>query len=101
LGHLHGNGYVFDDLRKPNALFTEDGRLNLIDFDWAGVYKRGGPEVSILFDRDHAYYPAGLSCNIDWARGVDDFAAIHLEHDDEMMVKLLEKEHPRHAKLFM
>ena len=29
----HGNGYVFGDLRKPNALFTEDGGLN---FDWAG-----------------------------------------------------------------
>ena len=85
LGHLHGNGYVFDDLRKPNVLFTEDERLSLIDFDWAGVYKRGGPEVldkHVFFDRDHAYNPA---CR---------------EHDDEMMVKLLDKEHPRHAELF-
>lgn len=79
LGHLHGNGYVFDDFRKPNVLFTEDERLNLIDFDWAGVYKRGGPEVWMITR------VIRLACR---------------EHDDEMMVKLLDKEHPRHVELF-
>jgi hypothetical protein len=98
LEYLHGNGYVFGDLRKPNVLFTEDGRLNLIDFDWAGVYKPGEPVVSDedgLVNQDYAHYPAGLSCNVSWARGVDDFAAIRPEHDDEMMVKLLDKQYPQ------
>ena len=98
LEYLHGNGYVFGDLRKPNVLFTEDGRLNLIDFDWAGVYKPGelvASDEHCLVNQDYAHYPAGLSCNIDWARGVDDFATIHPEHDNEMMVKLLDKEYPQ------
>ena len=97
LGYLHGNGYVFGDLRKPNVLFTEDGRLNLIDFDWAGAYKRGRPEVlgEPLVDQDYAHYPAGLSCNINWASGVDDFAAIRPEHDIDMMIKLLDNEYPQ------
>ena len=97
LGYLHGNGYVFGDLRKPNVLFTEDGRLSLIDFDWAGAYKRGRPEVlgEPLVDQDYAHYPAGLSCNVNWASGVDDFAAIRPEHDIDMMIKLLDNEYPQ------
>ncbi|RPD73617.1 hypothetical protein L226DRAFT_572275 [Lentinus tigrinus ALCF2SS1-7] len=32
---LHGNGFVFGDLRRPNVLLVGD-RVVLIDFDWCG-----------------------------------------------------------------
>ncbi|KAG6379741.1 hypothetical protein JVT61DRAFT_10276 [Boletus reticuloceps] len=38
--HLHGAGYVFGDLRKPNVMVLPEGTpgsaAQLIDFDWAG-----------------------------------------------------------------
>ncbi|KAK2462645.1 hypothetical protein APHAL10511_005378 [Amanita phalloides] len=93
LGFLHAHEYVFGDLREPNVLFTENGTLNLIDFDWAGLYKRDEQVASdehSHVDWNYAHYPSGLSSNIKWARGVEDFAAIRPEHDEEMMIKILD-----------
>ncbi|KAK2462461.1 hypothetical protein APHAL10511_005431 [Amanita phalloides] len=93
LRFLHTREYVFGDLREPNVLFTENGKLNLIDFDWAGLYKRNEQVASDEHDHvdwNYAHYPSGLSSNIKWASGVEDFAAIRPEHDEEMMIKILD-----------
>ncbi|KAG0697260.1 hypothetical protein DFH29DRAFT_946970 [Suillus ampliporus] len=34
--YCHDKGFVFGDLRKPNVMITKDGKVQLIDFDWAG-----------------------------------------------------------------
>ncbi|PFH48717.1 hypothetical protein AMATHDRAFT_5521 [Amanita thiersii Skay4041] len=88
LGLLHENGYVLGDLRKPNVLFDSTGQLKLIDFDWAG---RSKPERDgKFFDPNYAHYPPGLSQNIIWAKGANDYGLILPEHDLEMMENLLD-----------
>ncbi|KAG5653608.1 hypothetical protein H0H81_011980 [Sphagnurus paluster] len=95
---LHEKGYVFGDLREPNVLFDMTGKLKLIDFDWAGQYKRdirGRPAKPLPNNRpvdlEYAHYPAGLSKNIGWPEGVDDFAPILPQHDMEMMATFLDE----------
>ncbi|KDQ07365.1 hypothetical protein BOTBODRAFT_120196, partial [Botryobasidium botryosum FD-172 SS1] len=55
---LHGNGFVFGDLRAPNILRVDGGAM-LIDFDWAG--KVG-----------EAKYPLDINFEVNWAEGTPD-----------------------------
>ncbi|KAH8091662.1 hypothetical protein BXZ70DRAFT_977367 [Cristinia sonorae] len=72
---LHAEDYVFGDLRAPNVMFTKDGELRLIDFNWAG--KDGV-----------ATYPRRLSTTVRWAAGVEEFGPMRKEHDLEMLERL-------------
>jgi len=74
---LHKAGFVHGDLRKPNVLFTEEGEIKIIDFDWCG--KEG--EVR---------YPLDINENgsIKWAGGVRCGGEIKRGHDQEMFEHL-------------
>lgn len=76
ISHLHGNGYVFGDLRLPNIIQTKDGMM-LIDPDWAG---RVG-EVR---------YPADISLGVGiaWHDGVERGGLIAMEHDLHLLESL-------------
>ncbi|KAG6377490.1 hypothetical protein JVT61DRAFT_15298 [Boletus reticuloceps] len=39
--HLHDAGYVYGDLRQPNVMIMREGKVQLIDFDWAGKEPEG------------------------------------------------------------
>ncbi|KDQ18500.1 hypothetical protein BOTBODRAFT_52492 [Botryobasidium botryosum FD-172 SS1] len=52
LQRLHEGGYVFGDFRPPNVMIC-DGKVQLIDFDWAG--RKGS-----------VFYPLDLSSAIEW-----------------------------------
>jgi len=66
---LHENKLVFGDLRGPNILLTEGG-LKLVDFDWCG-------EEGVV------YYPANISMDIGWPKGVGGGEKIRSAHDRE------------------
>ncbi|KAH7903334.1 hypothetical protein BJ138DRAFT_1096518 [Hygrophoropsis aurantiaca] len=72
---LHDEGFVFGDLRPPNVMVEDGGRVQLIDFDWAG--KEG--EVK---------YPRTMSTSIDWPKGAQAWEPIQKQHDIEMLKKL-------------
>lgn len=72
--YCHGKGFVFGDLREPNVMITKDGKVQLIDFDWAG---REG-EVT---------YPVSISRAIDWPQGVQGLGPILKQHDHDMLVR--------------
>lgn len=74
--HLHDAGYVYGDLRQPNVMITREGKVQLIDFDWAG---RDGK----------VKYPIAISTSIDWPAGVQGLTFIHKEHDNAMLDALL------------
>ncbi|KAJ7572474.1 hypothetical protein C8J56DRAFT_975816 [Mycena floridula] len=73
---LHRADYVFGDLRLPNVMILPaergQGKVQLIDFDWAG--KVG--EVK---------YPLNLAAGIDWPTGVVALEAIEKGHDIQML----------------
>jgi serine/threonine protein kinase len=72
---LHNHGLVFGDLRLPNVLITRVGKLvKLIDFNWAA-------------EEGQAKYPALISPEIAWPKGVTNLALIRKEHDLEMWKK--------------
>ena len=73
---LHNSGLVFGDLRPLNVMITKDGRIKLIDFNWAGV-------------EGQVKYPSLISSGIIWAKGVEALAVIRKEHDWEMFEKLI------------
>jgi hypothetical protein len=98
---LHTHGYVFGDLRLPNVLFDQDGKVKLIDFNWCGRYDTkdtvndmGGLEVNVDLakagDGPYAHYPLGMS-KIEgmWAPGMEPLTPIRPQHDKSMMNKLL------------
>ncbi|KAG2030090.1 hypothetical protein BDR03DRAFT_879240 [Suillus americanus] len=70
----HEKGFVFGDLRMPNVMITKDGKVQLIDFDWAG---REG-EVT---------YPVSISLAIDWPKGVQRLGPILKQRDHDMLVR--------------
>ncbi|KAG2093759.1 uncharacterized protein F5147DRAFT_820940 [Suillus discolor] len=72
--YCHEKGFVFCDLRKPNVMITKDGKVQLIDFDWAG---REG-EVT---------YPVSICLAIDWPKGVQGLGPILKQHDHDMLVR--------------
>jgi serine/threonine protein kinase len=54
---LHASNYVFGDLRHQNIMVRHDGKIKLVDFDWAGIHGQ-------------AKYPAQMNMTIQWPRGV-------------------------------
>jgi serine/threonine protein kinase len=72
---LHDQGLVFGDLRRPNIMITKDGRVKLIDFNWAG-------------EEGQAKYPSLISQEIHWPEGVKAVAVIRREHDLAMLRSL-------------
>ena len=72
---LHDNGLVFGDLRPPNVMVTKDGKIKLIDFNWAG-------------EEGQAKYPSLMSQGIAWPEGVKALDVMRREHDLDMLSKL-------------
>src|SRR5258705_79319 len=71
---LHGCGLVFGDLCLPNIIIiTKDGKVRLIDFNWAG-------------EEGQATYPSLISPEIPWPEGVEALAVIKREHDLGMLM---------------
>lgn len=71
---LHNQDLVFGDLRKPNIMITDEDKVKLIDFDWAG--KEG-----------EARYPVHIS-ELSWPEGVIAHGLIKKEHDKAMLLSL-------------
>ncbi|KAF8962089.1 hypothetical protein BDZ97DRAFT_1156495 [Flammula alnicola] len=66
---LHEHDIVFGDLHDPNILYVEsEGRVVLVDFDWAG--KDG-----------ESRYPATLNPDNGWAEEVSPYSIMHKAHD--------------------
>jgi hypothetical protein len=49
---LHGEDIVFGDLRLPNIVVKDEGKVMLIDFDWCGRHGVGTYPVSLNDDPD-------------------------------------------------
>ena len=73
---LHGQGYVFGDLRGPNILITKNEEVKLINFDCAGVHMK-------------SQYPLLISPKLMWPPGVEGLSIMKTEHDDIMLAQLL------------
>ncbi|KAF8337917.1 uncharacterized protein EI90DRAFT_2909016 [Cantharellus anzutake] len=73
---LHAKNFVYRDLRPPNIMIMTEGKVQLIDFDWAG--KNG-----------EARYPVSISTCIEWPHGVSGGGYIQPEHDRAMLDLLL------------
>ena len=80
---LHGNGYVFGDLRDPNVLFDKDG-VKFIDFNWCGLYRDGQwKQIDVAknmcgqVEPYYAYYLLSMSKMAGmWAPGMEPLAEI-------------------------
>ena len=83
---LHDKRYVLGDLREPNILFNENGKLKLIDFDWAGRYEKD-TDASPIGDDCFACYPLGMSSDIRWPQGAGNLELIVPQHNIEMLDK--------------
>lgn len=71
---VHSAGYVLGDVRPPNVMIGEGGKVKLIDFDWAGEWKEGDEGVR---------YPAYMSKDI-WTDGIAPMEKIKQSHDIDM-----------------
>ncbi|PCH38446.1 hypothetical protein WOLCODRAFT_23380 [Wolfiporia cocos MD-104 SS10] len=69
---LHGAGLVYGDLHRPNVMVTDEGKVQLVDFDSAG--KEGAVR----------YHPF-ISTSQRWPSGVKPYAMIKAEQDREML----------------
>jgi len=73
---LHSHGLVLGDLRPLNVMITKDGKVKLINFNWAG-------------EEGQAMYPSLISPVIAWPEGVKALAVMRREHDLDMLSKLI------------
>lgn len=71
---LHASNYAFGDLRYQNVMVRHDGKIKLVDFDWAGVHGQ-------------AKYPAHMNMTIQWPQGVGPQKGMLKGHDNEMLDK--------------
>jgi len=103
---LHSEGYVFGDLRQPNILFDEQGRVKLIDFNWCERYNMNicdenlpeslqkeidkNKECIQVGNGPYVYYLLSMS-TVDgmWAPGMQPLTLIRPQHDWMMLDKLL------------
>ena len=69
---LHDKNLVHGDLRRPNILTDEEGRVRLIDFEWSG-------EAFMV------RYPALLNPEIEWPEGVKAGGWIQPQHDRDSL----------------
>ena len=65
----------FGDLRPPNVMITNEGKVKLVDFNWVG-------------EDGQARYPYLISSQISWAPGVKRYAIMKKEHDLHMLEQL-------------
>ena len=74
---LHASEFVHGDLREPNILVSEDGRIKIIDFDWC-------EKVEI------ARYPPNINLdgNIGWHSTVERGGMVEKQHDETMFFLL-------------
>jgi hypothetical protein len=74
---LHGNNFVFADLRAPNILIVNTTQhAILIDFDWCG--KHGVDK-----------YPPSMNKDLPWPLGADPCSLLRKEHDTYWLDVLL------------
>ena len=76
LEQLHSHGLVFGDLRPLNVMITKDGKVKLINFNWAA-------------EEHQAKYSSLISPEITWPEGVEALAVMKKEHDLDMLSKLI------------
>ena len=70
---LHAANFVFRDLCLQNIMVCHNGKIKLVDFDWAGIHGQ-------------AKYPAQLNMEtIQWPQGVGPQMVMLKEHDDKML----------------
>ncbi|KAG2337820.1 hypothetical protein BDR05DRAFT_1045202, partial [Suillus weaverae] len=72
--YCHRKGFVFGDLQKPNDMIMKDGKVQLIDFDWAGC-------------KGKVTYPVSISSAIEWLEGVQGLGPILKQHDHDMLAR--------------
>nr|GAT45849.1 predicted protein [Mycena chlorophos] len=73
---LEQHGLIHGDLRLPNIVFTNDGTVQLVDWNWAGHTSRP------------PRYPHSLNMNLRWAPGVAPGTEIKPAHDMHQLFKL-------------
>lgn len=73
---LHGQNLVFGDLRTPNILIGDNGRVRFVDFDWCGVHGQD-------------QYPFIIGNGIEWADGVGPLSTMDNAHDLHMLNNLV------------
>jgi len=73
---LHEHDLVFGDLRTPNILIGNDGRVRIVDFDWCGRHR---------IDK----YPFIIGNGVDWAVGVGASSTMDKDHDLHMLNNLV------------
>jgi serine/threonine protein kinase len=73
---LHGNGYVYGDLRRSNILVTKEEQVKLVNFEMTGL---DGKDC----------YPLGISPLVEWPDGVEGLSVMKIEHDLDMLNKML------------
>ena len=70
---LQAANFVFRDLCLQNIMVCHNGKIKLVDFDWAGIHGQ-------------AKYPAQLNMEtIQWPQGVGPQMVMLKEHDDKML----------------
>jgi hypothetical protein len=73
---LHVANYVFGDLLHQNIMVCHDGRMKLVEFDWASIHGQGK-------------YPVKMNLKaIRWPRGVGPGEIMLMEHNIEMLDNL-------------
>lgn len=76
---LHADGWVHGDLRFPNILCCENGRVCVLDFDWSG---KAGIKT----------YPSFMNhASIQWPEGVGANQTLQTAHDNAMLNRLLQE----------
>ena len=77
---MHEQNFVHGDLRPPNVHIGKDGKVYVLDFDWAGLVGK-------------AFYPFSLAENNDWPLQVNahlnDMLPVTKEHDIYMLDRLV------------
>ncbi|KAF7310361.1 hypothetical protein HMN09_00577900 [Mycena chlorophos] len=68
-------GIIHGDLRLPNIVFTLDGAVKIIDWNWAGLTS----------SRYRPRYPHSLNLGARWARGVVPGVEIEAVHDSRQI----------------
>ena len=74
--HMHSLNFVHGDLIPANMLVSKDGKIYIIDFDWAG-------EV------DNVKYPLFINYANNYPSGAIGGSPITKEHDLAMLNKIL------------
>ncbi|KZT67581.1 hypothetical protein DAEQUDRAFT_729022, partial [Daedalea quercina L-15889] len=81
---LHADGFVFGDLREPNVMIAEDGKVKLIDFDWSGRVGEVRYPHDIAMDE-------GIKKLYGWHPEVHGRGLIAKEHDTHMIERLVQQ----------